>query len=66
MVWPGQQWVVERELVSRLRETMRRAGLAIPGDRISVSYSAGREEKEIAPLLRRHFARLMARFSRNA
>jgi hypothetical protein len=37
-IWPAQQWVVETQLVPRLREAFQRQGLAIPADRIVAFY----------------------------
>lgn len=35
-VWPGQGWVVDPQMVGRIREQFAAAGLKIPGDRIVV------------------------------
>lgn len=37
-IWPAQQWVVDGQLLPRLRETFAREGLPIPGDRIVAFY----------------------------
>jgi len=37
-VWPGQQWLVEQQVVPRLREAMQREKLTIPADRVAVFY----------------------------
>ena len=42
--WPMQQWVVEQQLVPRIREAFKREGLEVPGDRIVVFYRP-REER---------------------
>ena len=42
-IWPQQQWVVELQLVPRVRETFKNRGFEIPADRIVVFYHA-REE----------------------
>jgi small-conductance mechanosensitive channel len=41
LVWPGPQWVVNDQLVPRLRERLKAAGLEIPGDRVVVFTPAG-------------------------
>jgi len=42
-IWPQQQWVVEQQLVSRLREAFKSEDIEIPGDRISVFYHQRKE-----------------------
>lgn len=37
-IWPGQQWVVDQQLVPRLREAFKREGVEIPADRVAVYY----------------------------
>ncbi|MFH1743460.1 MAG: mechanosensitive ion channel family protein [bacterium] len=39
-IWPQQQWVVDQQLVPRIREAFKRGGLEIPNDLIAVSYHA--------------------------
>lgn len=39
-LWPGQTWVVDAQIVPRLREAFARAGLTIPNDRVAVHYHA--------------------------
>jgi len=41
IIWPGQQWVVNDQLVPRLREKLKGAGIDVPGDRIAVFTPAG-------------------------
>ncbi|MHC5054122.1 MAG: mechanosensitive ion channel family protein [Planctomycetota bacterium] len=41
LVWPGQQWVVNDQLVPRLRERLKAAEIEIPGDRVVVFTPAG-------------------------
>ena len=57
-VWPGQQWVVDSQLVPRIREALKRAGLEIPADRVVVFYGRKPERKEGAAFLRRLVGRL--------
>ncbi|MCE9591104.1 MAG: mechanosensitive ion channel family protein [Planctomycetes bacterium] len=38
LFWPGQDWVVNQQLVPRLREAFKRGNLEIPADRVVVSY----------------------------
>jgi len=35
-VWPGQTWVVDQQMVPRIREQFAASGLAIPADRVVV------------------------------
>lgn len=39
-LWPGQTWVVDTQLIPRLRERFAAAGIAIPNDRVSAFYHA--------------------------
>ncbi len=52
-IWPQQQWVVDGQLVPRIRESLRRAGYEVPGDRVAVFYHA--REEHAAPSLRKIF-----------
>jgi small conductance mechanosensitive channel len=45
LVWPGQQWVVEGQLVPRLREVLKARGHAVPGDRVVVFYHTADERR---------------------
>ncbi|GIX47260.1 MAG: hypothetical protein KatS3mg131_1471 [Candidatus Tectimicrobiota bacterium] len=47
-IWPQQPWVVEQQLVPRLREACQRAGIEIPGDRVVVFYRP-REARPVLP-----------------
>lgn len=42
-IWPQQQWVIDQQLVPRIRETLTRKGFQVPGDRIAVFYHARKE-----------------------
>jgi small-conductance mechanosensitive channel len=42
-IWPQQQWVVEQQLIPRVREILKGAGFEVPGDRVVATYYA-REE----------------------
>jgi small conductance mechanosensitive channel len=42
-VWPGQTWVVDAQLVPRIREVFAREGIAIQGDRVVVFYHVAKE-----------------------
>lgn len=46
LIWPGQQWAVEEQLVPRLREQLAKEGIEIPGARVVTFYHfpAGRDE----------------------
>ncbi|GMV81760.1 MAG: hypothetical protein AMXMBFR7_29440 [Planctomycetota bacterium] len=37
-IWPGQTWVIDQQLMPRLRETLKAASLENPGDRIVAFY----------------------------
>ena len=37
-IWPMQQWVIDAQLVPRLRELFEREGVEIPADRIVTLY----------------------------
>lgn len=39
-IWPGQTWVVDQQVVPRLRERMQAAGIPIPADRVAAFYHA--------------------------
>ena len=58
-IWPGQTWLIDQQLLPRLRELMQRQELTIPGDRIAVFYHG----REIIPATRRHppLARVLSR-----
>lgn len=42
-IWPAQQWLVDAQLVPRLKELFQREGLTIPGDRVVVFYHVAPE-----------------------
>jgi len=42
-IWPQQQWVIDEQVVPRIRETFKTKGFEIPGDRVATFYRA-REE----------------------
>ncbi|MCF7975453.1 MAG: mechanosensitive ion channel family protein [Phycisphaerae bacterium] len=44
-VWPGQQWVIEQQLLPRLREYCQDQGLQIPHDRVIVFYGSGKSRQ---------------------
>ncbi len=48
-IWPQQQWVIEQQLVPRVREILKREGIEIPADRIVTFYHA-REERTVLGL----------------
>lgn len=48
-IWPQQQWVVDQELVPRIKAAMRAEGIEIPADKIVVFY----HPRESASLHRR-------------
>ncbi|MDI6449863.1 mechanosensitive ion channel family protein [Anaerobaca lacustris] len=48
-IWPQQQWIVDQELVPRIKATMESKGFDIPGERIVVFY----HPRESGAILRR-------------
>lgn len=48
VIWPQQTWIVDQQLLPRIREQFSGAGITIPGDRIVPFYHA-REEIEVGP-----------------
>jgi hypothetical protein len=45
-IWPQQQWVIDQQLVPRIREIMKSKGFEIPGDFVATFYRA-REERPV-------------------
>ena len=41
LVWPGQQWVVNDQIIPRVREALGAAGIEVPGDHVTVFMPAG-------------------------
>ncbi|MDA0748947.1 MAG: hypothetical protein O2954_20710, partial [bacterium] len=37
-IWPLQQWVIDTQMVPRIREIFKREGIEIPGDRVIPFY----------------------------
>ncbi len=62
--WPQQQWVIEQQLVPRIREVLKAAGIEVPADRIVVFYHERQEQK--APLGAGSLERLRSLFSGRA
>ena len=46
-IWPQQTWIIDQQLLPRIREQFSAASIDIPGDRIVPFYHAW-EEVEIA------------------
>jgi hypothetical protein len=42
-IWPQQQWVIDQQLIPRIREILASKGFQVPGDRIAVFYHARKE-----------------------
>ncbi len=59
--WPQQQWVIEQQLVPRIREVLKAAGIELPADRIVVFYHERQEQK--APVGASALARVRSLFS---
>lgn len=45
-IWPQQQWVIEQEMVPRIRSTLKNRGYEIPNDKVVVFYHP-REQKRV-------------------
>ena len=45
-IWPQQQWVIDQQLVPRIREILKSKGFEIPGDLVATFYHA-REERPV-------------------
>jgi small conductance mechanosensitive channel len=45
-IWPQQQWVIEQQVIPRIREIFKRKGIEIAADRIVAFYHA-REERSV-------------------
>ncbi len=58
-IWPQQQWVIDGQLVPRIRELLTREGVEIPGDRVAVFYHS--RDRRAAPSMRRFMYRLRKR-----
>ena len=53
-IWPAQQWIIDLQLVPRIREVLKARGFEIPNDRVVVYYH---QRKEIdAPTLGKRLA----------
>ena len=39
-IWPQQQWVIDQQLVPRIREILKKKGFEIPGDLVATFYRA--------------------------
>lgn len=52
-IWPAQQWVVDAQMVPRIRELFKQGGIEIPGDRIVVFYHLPTKEEKVQPALHR-------------
>ena len=59
-IWPQQQWIIESQLMPRLREIFRKEGITIPGDRVSVFYHM-HIKKQAVPTSRRKLSNLFRR-----
>jgi small conductance mechanosensitive channel len=54
-IWPGQQWVVDQQVLPRVREAFQRAEVVIPADRVVVTYNF--HEKRHGPTLTERLAK---------
>ncbi|MFC1605081.1 mechanosensitive ion channel family protein [Planctomycetota bacterium] len=51
-IWPQQQWVIEQEMVPRIRSILKSKGFEIPNDRVVVFYHP-REQLPVEPRTRK-------------
>ena len=51
-IWPAQQWVVDAQLVPRIREIFKREGIEIPGDRVVSFYHLPEQREQSVGLVR--------------
>jgi hypothetical protein len=42
-IWPQQQWVIDQQVLPRVRERMKACGIDIPGDRVVAFYHARKQ-----------------------
>ncbi len=63
LIWPGQQWVVDRELIPRVRAGLKAASVDVPGDRVTASYRYAEEKEGPGSSWRRHLEKLRRRFT---
>ena len=52
-IWPAQQWVIDAQMVPRIREIFKREELEIPSDRVVSFYHLPESEDEAPGILRR-------------
>ncbi len=50
-IWPQQQWVIEQEMVPRIRSLLKSKGFEIPNDKVAVFYHP-REQQPVRPRTR--------------
>jgi len=50
-IWPQQQWVIEQEMVPRIRSLLKSKGFEIPNDKVAVFYHP-REQQPVGPRTR--------------
>ena len=51
-IWPGQSWVIDQQLLPRIREFFARESIVIPSDRIVTHYHT-RKEQEVPSISQR-------------
>ena len=56
-IWPAQQWVIDAQMVPRIRELFKREGLEIPADLVVVFYHLP-EEKGAEPSILGNLSRI--------
>lgn len=48
-IWPGQAWIIDQQLIPRLRELLSRENITVPSDRITVFYHM-RQEQQVSSI----------------
>lgn len=61
-IWPLQQWVIDQQLVPRIREVLTREGVEVPGDRVVPFYHFS--EKRVGSTWPRSLERIGMRLRR--
>jgi len=64
LLWPAQQWVVDTQMVPRIREIFKREGIDIPADRVVAFYhlpGEDRRDSEVVKTIREMIGRATER-----
>jgi small-conductance mechanosensitive channel len=64
LLWPAQQWVIDTQMVPRIREIFKREGIDIPADRVVAFYhlpGEDRQDNEVVKTIREMIGRATER-----